>query len=67
MSIKTIKLNKYNDKLLGAAVFLGGELLAPFVGADDTHICIEIEEVETGILIRPLKAIELRSGGGSTG
>lgn len=57
--IKTIKLNKFNEKLLGAAVFLNGDLIAPFVRADDTHLNIELEEVEAGILIRPLKPVEL--------
>lgn len=59
MLVKTVKLNKFHDKLLGAAIFLNGELIAPFVRSDDTHLNIEIEQVEAGILIRPLKAVEL--------
>lgn len=58
MIIKSIKLNRYNDKLLGAAVFLGGDLIAPFVTANDTHINVAIEDIDGGILIKPIKALE---------
>lgn len=59
MVVKTMKLNKFHEKLLGAALFLNADLIAPFVMANDTHLSVEIEQVEAGILIRPLKAVEL--------
>lgn len=59
MVIKTIKLNKFHEKLLGAALFINADLIARYVTTDDTHLNIEIEQVEAGILIRPLKAVEL--------
>lgn len=58
--IKNIKLNKFNDKLLGAAVFINAEFIAPFVkNSKETHISIEIEQCKEGILIRPVEALVL--------
>lgn len=59
MIIKSIKLNRHNDRLLGAAVFIGGELIAPFVSAGDTHVNVAIEDVDGGILLKPIKAVVL--------
>ncbi len=43
--IKTIKLNKFNGKLLDASIFLNAKFIAPFVkNAKDTHLSVEIEK-----------------------
>ncbi len=53
-----IKLNKFNEKLLGASIFLSAEYIAPFVkNAKDTHLAIEIEQTKDGITLRPLEAV----------
>ncbi len=58
--IKNIKLNKFNEKLLGASIFINAEFLAPFVkNRKDTHLSIEIEETEDGIMLRPLATVVL--------
>ncbi len=60
VQIKNVKLNKFNEKLLGAAVFLNAEFIAPFVKSNkDTHLSIEIELTKDGIIIRPLDAVIL--------
>ncbi len=58
--IKNVKLNKFNDKLLGASIFLNAEFIAPFVmNPKDTHLSFEIEQTKDGIILRPLEALIL--------
>lgn len=64
--LKTLKLNKFNGKLIGAALFLNAELIAPYVTSEDTYINVELEESSAGILIRPLKAVEIQKSGGNS-
>ncbi len=54
--IKNIKLNKFNEKLIGAAVFLNAGLIKDFIkNPKDDYLSIEIENTKEGILIRPLE------------
>jgi len=60
VTIKNIKLNKFNDKLLGAAIFLNAEFIAPFVkNSKDIYLSVEIEQSQDGILIRPIEPVIL--------
>ncbi|MCK5344485.1 MAG: hypothetical protein KAR20_13820 [Candidatus Heimdallarchaeota archaeon] len=55
-TIKNVKLNKHNDKLLGAAIFINAEYIAPFVKSEkDTLLNIEIEQTKDGIILRPVE------------
>lgn len=55
--IKNIKLNKFNEKLLGLAVFLNVDLIQDYVkNPKDTYLSVEIENTKEGILIKPLES-----------
>ena len=62
--IKNIKLNKFNQKLLGAAIFLNAEYVEPFVkSTQETHISVEIETTKDGIMIRPIEGLIINRAG----
>jgi hypothetical protein len=54
--IKNVKLNKFNEKLLGASIFLNAVLIKDYVkNPSDSYLSVEIENTPEGILIKPLK------------
>jgi hypothetical protein len=56
VQIKNIKLNKFNEKLLGASIFLNAELVKDYVkNPTDSYLSVEIENTKDGILIKPLE------------
>ncbi len=55
--IKNMKLNRFNEKLLGAAIFLNADLIQDYVkNPTDNYLSVEIENTKDGILIKPLES-----------
>ncbi len=54
--LKTIKLNKYHNRILGAAIFFNADLIRPLVKNPETDsITVEIESNDVGIAILPVR------------
>lgn len=54
--IKNIKLNKFNEKLLGASIFLNVDLIKDYIkNPSDSYLSVEVENTKEGILIKPLE------------
>jgi hypothetical protein len=57
---KNIKLNKFNEKLLGASIFLNAELIKDYVkNPSDSYLSVEIENTKEGILIKPMETFSI--------
>ena len=42
--MKTIKINKFNEKIIGASIFINAEFIKPILKSNaEIHISIEIE------------------------
>ena len=62
--IKNLKLNKFNNKLLGVAVFLNAELIKDSLEKpSDDYLTVEIEKIKNGILIKPLETWDIEKRG----
>lgn len=53
---KTIKLNKYHNRILGVSIFFNADLIRPLIKSPETEsITVEIESNEVGIAILPVR------------
>ncbi len=65
MADSIIKINKFNERILGALLFLSDKDLEPFISTDSTHLRVEKILAVNGIFLKftPHRLISKDKGG----